>query len=183
VTFVLGQTTGLQARDADSLALKLGTHALGGPSFSSRLIATVRDTEGLTYGIGARVAGDTFTDGNWYIGGSFDTALVERGEAAARRELARWFEQGLTAEEFAAQKSNYVGTFKLNLATTGGMATALLEALERGEAPDTIDTLGARVEALTLAEVNAAIRRHLDPARMVAVRAGTLPAESVRPAP
>lgn len=178
ITFTIGQTTGLQARDADALALKLATHVLGGPTFTSRLIATVRDTEGLTYGIGARVADDSFTDGSWYIRGTFATSLVDKGEAAARRELVRWFEHGVTADELAAQKSNYVGVFKLGLATTGGMAAALLEALERGDDPGAVDTLGAQVEALTLAEVNAAIRRHLDPARMVSVRAGELPASA-----
>ena len=175
-TLLFGQTTGLQARDADALALKLATHTLGGPTFTARLISTIRDTEGLTYGIGARITGDSFTDGSWFIRGTFATALLEKGEAATRRELIRWYEQGITAEELVAQKTNYVGVFKLGLATTGGMAEALLGALERGDGPEAVDTLGERVGALTLAEVNAAIRRHLDPARMVVIKAGSLPA-------
>lgn len=175
LTLLFGQTTGLQARDAEALALKLATHTLGGPTFTSRLISTIRDTEGLTYGIGARVAGDSFTDGSWSIRGTFDTALLDKGEAATRRELARWYAQGITTEELTAQKTNYVGVFKLGLATSTGMAEALLGALERGEGPEAVDTLGARVGALTLAVVNAAIRSHLDPTKMVVIKAGTLP--------
>ncbi len=175
LTLLFGQTTGLQARDTDALALKLATHTLGGPTFTSRLISTIRDTEGLTYGIGARVAGDSVTEGTWFIRGTFDTTLLGKGEAATRRELAKWYERGITAEELAAQKTNYVGVFKLGLATSSGMAEALLRALECGEGPEAVDNLGARVGALTLTEVNAAIRRHLDPARMVVIKAGTLP--------
>ncbi|MBK8479520.1 MAG: insulinase family protein [Opitutaceae bacterium] len=175
LTLLLGQTTGLQARDTDALALKLATHTLGGPTFTSRLISTIRDTEGLTYGIGARVGVDSITEGSWFIRGTFDTTLLGRGEASTRRELSKWFEQGITAEELAAQKTNYVGVFKLGLATTTGMAEALLGALERGEGPEAVDSLGARVNALSLSEVNAAIRHHLDPALMVVIKAGTLP--------
>jgi zinc protease len=174
-TLMIGQTTGLQARDADALALKLATHTLGGPTFSARLLGTIRNTEGLTYGIYAHVASDSVTDGTWFISGTFASELLGKGEASTRRELTRWYAQGITAEELELQKTNYVGVTKLGLATTGGMAKALLRALERGEGPEAVDTLGARVGALTLTEVNAALRRHLDPAKMVVIKAGTLP--------
>ena len=181
ITFLLGQATQLQARDPDALALKIATHALGGPTFSSRLMSTIRDAEGLTYGIGARLAGDTFTDGAWFIHGTFAASLLDQGEKSTRRELTRWYEKGLTAEELSVQKANYIGTFKLGLSTTGGMADALLSTLERGETLADIDARSARINALTLDQVNAALRRHLAPSRMVSVRAGELPAETPAP--
>ena len=79
------------------------------------------------------------------------------------------------------QKANYIGTFKLGLSTTGGMADALLSTLERGETLADIDARSARINALTLDQVNAALRRHLAPSRMVSVRAGELPAETPAP--
>ena len=67
------------------------------------------------------------------------------------------------------------GSYKVALATSGGVAGALLNALQRGYGPEWVDAFPRRLEALSLAEVNAAIRQHLDPAKMVTVMAGTLP--------
>ena len=51
-TIVLGQATGMRYRDPDALPLRVGTAILG-QGFTGRLMGTVRDREGLTYGIGA----------------------------------------------------------------------------------------------------------------------------------
>jgi zinc protease len=59
-----GIATGLKRTDPDYLPLSLGTSILGG-SFSARLMSTVRDNEGLTYGIHAYTDGDRLTDGFW----------------------------------------------------------------------------------------------------------------------
>ena len=39
-----------------------------------------------------------------------------------------------------------------------------------------IDEFGAKINALTLEQVNGAIRKHLNPEKMVMIKAGTLPA-------
>ena len=62
----------------------------------------------------------------------------------------------------------------MNLATTGGLANTLLNAVQRGYGPAWVDDYPRRVQALTLAEVNAAIRRFLQPDRMVTVLAGSI---------
>ncbi len=174
VSVVWGQRTGLTATDPDALALEVGT-AVFGQGFTGRLLATIRDTEGLTYGIGAAIENDTFRDGDWSISGTFAPSLLERGIASTRRELLSWATEGITAEELAARKTNLVGIYKLQLATTGGLAGALLRTAHRGEPLARIDDFAERVQALEFAEVNAAIRRHLDPAKMVLVKAGSLP--------
>ena len=66
VTVVLGQTSGLRYSDPDYQALRVATAILGS-GFTGRLMANVRDKEGLTYGIGSYVSGDTFVDGDWRI--------------------------------------------------------------------------------------------------------------------
>lgn len=174
VTIVLGQPTGLRYRDNDALALRVGTAILGS-GFTGRLMANVRDREGLTYGIGSTVSGDTFVDGDWHISATFGPALLEKGIASTRRELTTWYEKGVTDDELARRKGDLVGSFKVGLATTDGMAGALLNAIHRGYDVDWLDRYPKKIQSLTTAEVNAAIKQHLKPDAMYMVKAGTIP--------
>jgi zinc protease len=78
LSLIWGQPTGLRYADTDTLALRVGTAALGS-GFTGRLMANVRDKEGLTYGIGSSLAHDTFSDGDWKITATFAPALLEKG--------------------------------------------------------------------------------------------------------
>jgi zinc protease len=174
VTVLWGQATGLRYTDPDTLALRVGSAILGS-GFTGRLMATVRDKEGLTYGIGAAVTNDTFTDGEWRISATFAPSLLEKGIASTRRELTAWIERGVTADELARRKTNLAGSFQVGLATTDGLAASLLAAINRGLDVSWLDEYPKRIEALTLEQVNAAIKKHLDPSKMTLVEAGTLP--------
>lgn len=176
VSVVLGQATGLKHSDPASLPLRIGTAILGS-GFTGRLMATIRDREGLTYGIGATLTNDTFNDGEWRIVATFAPQLLERGLASTRRELEAWHKTGVTAQELAERKTNLAGTFKLQLATTEGLAATLLQTVQRGYPLSWIDEYPDQVQSLTLEQVNATIRKHLDPAKMVLIRAGTVSAD------
>lgn len=173
VDIVLGQATGLRFRDADTLALRAGTMILGS-GFTSRLMGTVRDREGLTYGIGASLQDDTFTAGSFRISATFAPALLARGLASTRRQLQQWCAGGVTEAELAAKKQNMVGSFEVDLATTDALARNILLAVERGVGVAWLDTYPQQVKALTTAEVNAAIHRYLAPDQMTCVEAGTI---------
>jgi zinc protease len=175
VSVVWGQRTHLPYRHPDALPLRVGT-SIFGSGFTGRLMAQIRDREGLTYGIGAGITNDTFNDGDWRITGTFAPELLESGLASTRRELERWHQEGVTERELAERQTNLAGTFKLQLATTEGLALTLLLTVQRGLELSWIDEYPAKVQALTLEQVNDAIRRHLDPRRMTIVRAGTVAA-------
>lgn len=176
VSVYLGQATGLRYSDPDALALRVGTAILGS-GFTGRLMSTVRDKEGLTYGIYSSVSADTFCDGQWTLNATFAPAMLAQGITSSRRELTLWFEKGVSADELDRRKSNLIGAYKVGLATTNGLASQILATLDRGYALDWLDEYPRRLEALTAEQVNAAIRRHLDPAKMTLALAGTLPAE------
>ncbi len=177
VSYVVGQPSGLRYADPEYQALNFGTAVLGSGFFSARLLDIIRNREGLTYGIGATLSADTYTDGAWYIEGTFSPELLPQGVASVQRELQRFHDEGLSAEELANFKVTLTGTYKVALSTTGGLANALLNALQRGYGPEWIDDYPQKIEALTLAQVNEAIRKFLKPDAMVRVMAGTLPAE------
>ena len=146
-----------------------------GSGFTGRLMANVRDKEGLTYGIGSYVAGDTFVDGDWRIEGNFAPALLEKGIASTKRQLTEWYGKGITDAELAQRKTGLAGSYKVALSTTAGMAGTILSTLNRDLELSFIDQYPARIGSLPKEQVNAAITKHLDPEKMVMVKAGTVP--------
>jgi zinc protease len=174
VSVVIGQASGLRYSDPDYQALKTATAILGS-GFTGRLMGNVRDKEGLTYGIGSRLANDAESDGDWRISATFAPALLERGIASTKRQLSLWYADGVTDKELADRKTNLVGSFKVGLATTDGMAGSLLAAVNRGLDVTWLDEYPKKIESLTKADVNGAIKRHLKPESMYLIEAGTVP--------
>jgi zinc protease len=174
VSVILGQASELRHADPEALPLRVATTILGS-GFTGRLMATVRDQEGLTYGIGARVGGDTFTNGDWRIIANFAPNLLEQGLASTRRELKLWHEQGVTAAELERTKTNLAGSFQVGLATTEGLAGTILTTVHRGYPLTWIDEYPDRLNAVTLDQVNAVIKKHLTPGNFILIKAGTVP--------
>ncbi|MFO1393039.1 MAG: pitrilysin family protein [Steroidobacteraceae bacterium] len=174
VSVVMGQPTQLRYSDPDSLALRMGTRILGS-GFTGRLMSNVRDKEGLTYGIGSVVSDDTYADGDWSIYATFAPPLLDKGVASTKKQLALWHDHGVTAAELARSKTRVAGSYKVGLATTSGLAGTILLMLDSGMPLEFVDEYPQRVDALTLEQVNAAIRKHIDPDKLVLVEAGTLP--------
>lgn len=174
VSVILGQASGLRYKDADSLPLRVGTTILG-LGFTGRLMSTVRDQEGLTYNIGAAVSDDTIADGSWDISATFAPSLLDKGLASTRRELQKWWSEGVTEQELAARKEGMLGSYFVGMSTTGGIANQILVNLQRGYEVAWLDEYPKALQAVTRAQVNAAIKAHLDPAKMVLIEAGSVP--------
>jgi zinc protease len=178
-TIVLGQADGMRYRDPDALPLRVGTAILG-QGFTGRLMGTVRDREGLTYGIGAAVSADSIADGAWSISATFAPTLLDHGIASTRRVLEAWWKDGVTDDELAARKQGLIGGYFVGLSTTGGLANTILTTIQRGYGLSWLDGYPEAVRAVSREDVNRAIRTHLDPATMVLVEAGSIgaPAKS-----
>lgn len=171
---MLGQATGLRYRDPDALPLRVGTAVLG-HGFTGRLMGTVRDREGLTYGIGAGISEDSFADGDWFVAATFAPPLLERGVASTRRVIASWWADGVTEPELDAHKQGLIGNYRVSLSTTGGVASVILASIQRGYGLEWLDRYPQAIGAVTREEVDRVIRAHLDPNAMVLVEAGSVP--------
>lgn len=175
VNVVIGQTTGLRYGEGDFIPLRVGASILGGASFSGRLMKNTREKEGLTYGIYSNLTNDTFNDGDFRITATFSPALLGKGVASAKKHLGDWFQQGVTAQELDDHKGNLTGSFKIALSTTEGMSQALLNAVNRGKPISWLDEYPVKINAVTLEQVNGAVRKHLKPDEMFIIKAGTVP--------
>jgi zinc protease len=174
VSVLLGQASGLRYSDPDNLALRVGTAILG-RGFTGRLMGTVRDKEGLTYNIGASMGDDSIVDGVWEVSASFAPALLSKGVESTRREIAKWWKDGVTEQELAARKQGVAGSYFVGLSTTMGLAETILVDVQRGFDLSWLDGYPKAVKALTREQVNAAIKAHINPAAMVLVEAGSVP--------
>jgi zinc protease len=175
VNVLLGQASGLRYSDPDNLPLRVGTAILG-RGFTGRLMSTVRDKEGLTYNIGANMGDDSIVDGVWEVSASFAPALLGKGVESTRREVNRWWKDGVTEQELAARKQGVIGGYFVSLSTTLGLAETILANAQRGFDPSWLDAYPKAVKALTRDQVNAAIKAHINPSAMVLVEAGSVPA-------
>ena len=175
VSVLWGQPSGLRYNDPDYQALRLATAILGS-GFTGRLMANVRDKEGLTYDARAGLGNDMFNDGDWRMSATFAPDLLDKGIASTQRQLKLWHESGATPAEISARKTNLIGSFKVGLATTSGMAESLMGAVNRGYDVTWLDEFPAKVNGLSNEQVNGAIKKYLKPENMVLVRAGTFSA-------
>jgi zinc protease len=170
----IGIATNLKRVDKDFYPLMFGIDVFGGGSFMARLMSIVRDDEGLTYGIYSWLSNDIFTDGQWNIEGTFAPELLSKGNQSTIRELKRWVKEGITEGELKNTKARLIGEYKVQLATTNGLVTQLLGFVQRGLDVSFIDKYPDVIDALTLEQVNNAVKKYIDPDKVTIVVAGSV---------
>lgn len=160
----LGQRT-VARRDPDHAALDLLSVILGsGAGLAGRIPTRVREREGLAYTAMASAASGAGSDPGRlvvYVGTS--PATVEKAEAAAREELTRLLDEGVTDREVAEAKSFLLGREPFRRETARQWAELMAEAELFGLPLDEPGWTLRRIADLDRAAVDAAARRHLDP--------------------
>ena len=172
-TLLVGQASTLKKSDPEYLPLHIGLNILGG-NFSARLMSIIRDDEGLTYGIYSWHADDIYSDGRWQVQGAFNPALLNKGYESTMRELKRWIKEGVTEQELKNKKSTLIGSFKVQLATTNGIAGQILSFVQRGFDPEYIYEYPQKIEKVTLDQVNESIKKYVKYNELVTVIAGSV---------
>eukprot|EP00026_Physarum_polycephalum_P002401 Phypoly_transcript_02407.p1 GENE.Phypoly_transcript_02407~~Phypoly_transcript_02407.p1 ORF type:complete len:908 (+),score=192.75 Phypoly_transcript_02407:68-2791(+) len=172
-----GQYVGIDRDNEFYYPLYIAMYILGG-NFSARLMATVRDQLGLTYGINASLGGmEDKRDGTWGISGTFAPALLQKGIDETIKQLESFAEKGITEEELATKKSTISGTYKVNLATTGGLATAILDNAERGYKMEFLDNYPNMINNIPFTKVNEAIKKFAKRENLLICVAGSVDSE------
>jgi zinc protease len=136
----------------------------------------VRDAEGLTYGIGSRFRAPTLAAGPWYIAVSVNPENVERAVESALNVLREYVREGIRADELEDEKSSATGAFKVSLSTNAGLAAALWNAEFYRLGLDHVERYPEHIRAVTVEDVNAAIRKYFRPDHLTVVVAGDIEA-------
>tara|TARA_B000000475_G_scaffold206315_1_gene168427 strand:+ start:2965 stop:4224 length:1260 start_codon:yes stop_codon:yes gene_type:complete len=170
----MGQTVELSESSKDYLSLMMGIYILGG-NFSARLMQTVRDEQGLTYGIGSTLAGCSYgINGHWHTWGTFAPDLVDKGIASTLKQIKKWHDNGVSKEELDAKKTTINGLFKVSLDTTGGIIDKILTNSEKGREITYLDNYTKLINELDKNKVNEVINKYIDPGKFTTSISGSI---------
>ncbi len=170
--FVAGQNLKLRDDDPDYPALIFGNFMLG-VSDTARLYVRIREKEGLSYGVGSQLSASPLdASGAFTAFAIYAPQNAARLEAAFREELARVLGEVFPAKEVAEAKSGWLQSRQITRSQDASVARMLAVQLYLGRNFEWDAQLDARIQALTGEQVLAAMRRHIDPAKMTMVKAG-----------
>ena len=170
-THILIGQPGMRRGDPDYFALYLGNHALGGSGLVSVLAEEIREKRGLAYSVYSYFSPQA-------VEGPFEAGMQTRNDQAEealrlmRRTLSHFVDEGITAEQFEASKTNVTGGFALRIDSNSKLVGYLAMIGFYGLPLDYLDTFSQRIESLSLDQVRDAMRRRLHPERMVTVIVG-----------
>lgn len=173
-TMLLGVACDVVPADDRSLPLSLGVDILGG-GFTSRLMSTVREDAGLTYGAYASVGLVDPSTSTLSCSATFAPANVDEGVRLSRQVVEDWRRGGVTQDELDAAKARALGAVALATDSPAAVCSSLHASRLHHERPALrCQNLPDRIEQVQLEEVNAAIASLPDFGDFVCVLAGAV---------
>ncbi len=160
--------------DPDFPALYMANYLLGGGAgFESRLMARIRQKEGLSYSVGSQLSVDAIDDaGSWMAYAIAAPQNIPKVEKALREEVARALKDGFTDAEVKGAKSGILQMRAQNRSQDDVLADAWTGLLYLGRTFEHSKDFERKLTALTTGQVNAALRKYLDPSKITIVTAG-----------
>lgn len=163
----------LRTDDPDYPALELANYIFGDGGLKSRLMDRIRQKDGLSYGGGSQLSvGDLDRASTFSISAIAAPQNLNKLDAAIRQELARALKDGFTAAEVAGAKSGILQQRIQNRSQDGIVASGWANYLDLGRTFAWSQQYEDKLKAVTPAQVNAAFRKAIDPAKLSVVMAG-----------
>lgn len=162
----------LKRGDPDFYALLAGNYSLGGGGFVSRLMKEVREKRGYAYSVYSYFSPRK-------LEGPFDLGLqTKRDQADAALKVARdvlddFLAHGPTEQELAAAKKHLTDSLALAIDSNAKLIGYISVIGYYGLPLTYLDDFPAKMRAVTVQDVRAAFKRHVDPADLVTVIVAT----------
>jgi len=162
---------GPKRSDADYFAASLGNSILGRFGLMGRIGDVVREREGLAYYARSSLSVGS-GPGAWYVIAGVNPANLEKAIDLILEELDNFAQNGVTEEELADNKANYIGRLPLSLETNQGVASSLLNIERHQLGLDYLRTYADLVNAVTQDDILAVAQKYIEPARVAIATAG-----------
>ena len=157
----------LMDSDPDYAPLTLANHLLGGGG-SSRLWVRIREKEGLSYGVYSQVAwNQEERNSPWQAQAIFAPQNRAKVEAAFKEEVARALKEGFTATELQEAQRGLISSRRLSRAQDARLAAGLANNLRLDRTFAISQQVDDAIAAATLDQVNAALRKYIQPEAFV----------------
>ena len=163
----------LQDNNADYPALIMGNYMLGGGFLNSRLATRIRQKEGLSYGVGSWLRSSALDPSGEF--GSYAIYNPENSSkliTAYKEEINKMLADGFTEAELKDAKSGFTQSRSKSRSEDSYLANRLSDYLFLNRTFNFDDTQENQVNALTAAQVNAAMKKWINPADITIVQAG-----------
>ena len=169
----IGQTLPLRDDDPDFPAMVVANYLIGGGAMNSRLITRLRQKEGISYGAQSVLQVQSLDRAGVFLGVAiFAPQNVDRLVKAMKEEIEKVRTEGFTAAEVDAAKSGYLQLRSQNRANDSELVGTLVNRRYTGRTMAYDAELESHIAALTADQVNAAVKKYIDPSRLISVRAG-----------
>lgn len=170
-TFVAAAAPGVAVTDPDWPAAQVMNQILGGGSFDARLMKSLREERGLTYGaysVLSSMKRAALLQANLSVGREKTSEAL----TVLKREWARFAKDGPTGQEVRDAKDYLTGSLVLGLTSTGDVAGVLNGLQQDGLDADYINRRNKMIEAVQAEDVRRVAARLLDPAKLAVVMVG-----------
>lgn len=177
-TIILGHG-GLQRAHPDFYAVTVMNYILGAGGFSSRLMESIRDKQGLAYGIMSHFDA-RLLPGSFWVNLQTRTEATNQAIAGVLAELKSIREAPVSDQELAEAKSFLIGSFPLRFDSTAKLAQVLAQVEFYGLGFEYFSQYPKWIDQVTKEDVQRVAKQYLDPQRYALVVVGNLAKAKVK---
>jgi zinc protease len=171
--YLAGLAFPLSDNDPEYPALVIGNFIFGGSTLASRLGDRIRQKDGLSYGASSSFSASSLDPvASLNVTVSTNPENIDKVTIAVMEELQRFLKEGPTDKELADARQAFVESQKVNRTGDGAIAGQIVANLETGRTFAYAADQEQSILALTPAAVAEAFRKHIDPKKLVIIRAG-----------
>ena len=164
-------TNGPMRRDPEFMSALIGNNILGQFGMMGRIGDVVREKSGLAYYAYSSLSAG-LGPGSWEVSAGVSPPNVKKASGLIVDELKRFVQEGVTADELADTKANFIGRLPISLESNGGVANALLNIERHNLGLDYYHRYEGLVNEVTAEGVLASARKFIDPDKLVIAVAG-----------
>lgn len=177
-TIMLGHS-GISRTNPDFYSVTVMNHVLGAGGFSSRLMDSIRDKQGLAYGITSHYDARAMP-GSFWINLQTRTETTNQAINSALAEMKAIREAPVSDQELAEAKSFLMGSFPLRLDSTAKLAQVLGQVEFFGLGFDYFSQYPKWIDRVTKEDVQRVAKQYLNPQNYALVVVGNITKAKVR---
>jgi zinc protease len=170
---------GISRTNPDFYAITVMNYILGAGGFSSRLMDSIRDKQGLAYGIMSHFDA-RLMPGSFWINLQTRTETTNQAITGVLTELKSIREAPVSDQELSEAKSFLVGSFPLRLDSTAKLAQVLAQVEFYGLGFEYFSQYPVWIERVTKEDVQRVAKQYLDPQRYALVVVGNIAKAKVK---
>ncbi len=177
-TIVLGHE-GIPRMHPDYYSVTVMNYILGAGGFSSRLMDSIRDKQGLAYGIMSHFDA-RLMPGSFWVNLQTKTETTNQAITSVLSEIKSIRDTPVSDQELAEAKSFLMGSFPLRFDSTAKLAHVLAQVELYGLGSEYFSDYPKWIDRVTKEDVQRVARQYLDPKRYALVVVGDLAKAKVK---